>query len=108
MSEVPLYMHAYHLWSASWRITLLPLTAIHLHCIAGSSRSFTAIRKDAGLYCGPRLRKGQVFAYVGLPQNLKDLNVAARDAAVPNRVHRVRPLQGYLTYKKTHPLKTLP
>ena len=32
------------------------------------------IRKDAGLYCGPRLRKGEVFAYVGLPQNLKDLN----------------------------------
>ena len=31
------------------------------------------IRKDAGLYCGPRLRKGEVFAYVGLPQNLKDL-----------------------------------
>ena len=29
--------------------------------------------KDAGLYCGPRLRKGEVFAYVGLPQNLKDL-----------------------------------
>ena len=40
---------------------------------AGSSRSFTVIRKDAGLYCGPRLRKGEVFAYVGLPQNLKDL-----------------------------------
>ena len=40
---------------------------------AGSSRSFTVIRKDAGLYCGPRLRKGEVFAYVGHPQNLKDL-----------------------------------
>ena len=26
-----------------------------------------------GLCCGPRLRKGEVFAYVGLPQNLKDL-----------------------------------
>ena len=34
---------------------------------------FLAIRKAAGLYCGPRLRKGEVFAYVGLPQNLKDL-----------------------------------
>ena len=44
-----------------------------LHCTAGSSRSFTAIRKDAGLCCGSRLRKGEVFAYVGLPQNLKDL-----------------------------------
>ena len=40
---------------------------------AGSLRSFTAIRKDAGLYCGSRLRKGEVFAYVGLPHNLKDL-----------------------------------
>ena len=28
--------------------------------------------QDAGLYCGPRLRKGEVFAYVWLPQNLKD------------------------------------
>ena len=37
----------------------------HLHCTAGSSRSFTAIRKDAGLCCGSRLRKGEVFAYVG-------------------------------------------
>ena len=29
---------------------------------AGSSRFFTAIRKDAGLCCGSRLRKGEVFA----------------------------------------------
>ena len=28
---------------------------------------------DAGLYCGSRLRKGEVFACVGLSQNLKDL-----------------------------------
>jgi hypothetical protein len=35
--------------------------------------SFTAVRKDAGLCCGSRLRKGEVFPYVGLPQNLKDL-----------------------------------
>ena len=27
----------------------------------------------AGLYCGSRLRKGEVFAYVGRNQNLKDL-----------------------------------
>ena len=26
-----------------------------------------------GLRCGSRLRKGEEFAYVGLPQNLKDL-----------------------------------
>ena len=38
---------------------LEPLTASHLHCTAGSSRSFTAIRKDAGLCCGSRLREGQ-------------------------------------------------
>jgi hypothetical protein len=44
-----------------------------VHCTAGSSRSFTAIRKDAGLCCGSRLRKGEVFAYVGQNQNLKDL-----------------------------------
>ena len=31
-------------------------------------------RKDAGLYCGSRLRKGEVFAYGGLPHNLKDLD----------------------------------
>ena len=30
-------------------------------------------RKDAGLYCGSRLRKGEVLVYVGLFQNLKDL-----------------------------------
>ena len=51
-------------------------TASHLHCTAASSRSFTAIlaiRKDAGICCGSRLRKGEVFAYVGRNQNLKDL-----------------------------------
>ena len=31
--------------------------------------------KDAGLYCGSRLRKGEVFAYVGSIQDLKDLKV---------------------------------
>ena len=30
-----------------------------LHCTAGSSRSFTAIRNDAGLCCGSRLREGR-------------------------------------------------
>ena len=37
----------------------------HLHCTAGSSRSFTAIRKDAGLCCGSRLRKGEVLPMLG-------------------------------------------
>ena len=35
--------------------------------------SLLPILQDAGLYCGPRLRKGEVFAYVGRDQNLKDL-----------------------------------
>ena len=48
-----------------------------LHCTAGSSRSFTAIRKDAWLYSGSRLRKGEVFAYVGRNQNLKDQRTCA-------------------------------
>ena len=55
------------------KTTLEPLTASHLHCTAGSARSFTAIRKDAGLCCGSRLRKGAVLAYVGSIQILKDL-----------------------------------
>ena len=41
------------------RITLYTFTASHLHCTAGSSRSFTAYRKDAGLYCGSRLLEGR-------------------------------------------------
>ena len=32
-----------------------------------------AIQKDAGLCCGSCLRKGELFAYVGRNQNLKDL-----------------------------------
>ena len=59
------------------RTTLLPFTASRLHCTAGSSRSFTAIRKNAGLCCGSRLRRGEVFAYVGRNHNLKDLIVAS-------------------------------
>ena len=58
-----------------FRITLETLTASHLLFTAGSSRSFTATRKDAGLCCGSRLRKGEVFAYVGRNQDLKDLKV---------------------------------
>jgi hypothetical protein len=40
---------------------------------AGSLRSFTAIRKEAGLFCGYFLRKGEVFAYVGSIKNLKNV-----------------------------------
>jgi hypothetical protein len=44
----------------------------------------TAIRKDAGLHCGPCLRKGEVFAYDGLSQNLKDLLGAISLYALPS------------------------
>ena len=42
--------------------------------------------KDAGLCCGSRLRKGGVFAYVGLINNLKDLKnrEALKDLKGPN------------------------
>ena len=42
-------------------------------CTAGSSRSFNAIRKEAGLFRGTFLQKGEVLAHVVLFQNLKDL-----------------------------------
>ena len=44
-----------------------------MHWRAGSKRSFTAIRKEAGLFCGSFLRKGEVFVFVGRNQNLQDL-----------------------------------
>ena len=44
------------------RITLYPLAASRLHWRAGSLSSFTAIRKDAGLFFGSFLRQGEVFA----------------------------------------------
>jgi len=50
-----------------------PFAASRLHWRAGPLRSYTAIRKEAGLFCGSFLRKGLVFACVGLIQTLKDL-----------------------------------
>ena len=44
------------------------------------------IRKEAGHSCGSFLRKGEVFACVGLSHNLKDLKEHGR-------------LQGYLAHK---------
>ena len=41
--------------------------------VCGVVQENNVLRKDAGLYCGPRLRKGEVFVYVGSIQNLKDL-----------------------------------
>ena len=61
MSEVPLY--------------LAPPVRIHVSVrgYLAPTLGRTALRKDAGLCCGSRLRKGEVFAYVGSIQNLKDL-----------------------------------
>ena len=39
---------------------------------AGAGQIPSGSGKGAGLYCGARLRKGEVFAYAGLPENLKD------------------------------------
>ena len=40
---------------------------------------------EAWLYCGSRLRKGEVFAYVGRNQNLKDLKDDDDSEDVPER-----------------------
>ena len=56
-----------------------------LECWAGSLRSFSEIRKEAGPFCGSFLPKGELFAYVGRIQNLKDLHneqMAARCAVL--------------------------
>ena len=60
------------------RITLKPLAASLLHWRAGFARSFAAIRKEAGLFCESSLWKGEVLAYVGLHQNLKNLKRTSR------------------------------
>ena len=39
-----------------------------------SLRAITALRKKAAFFCGSFLRKGEVFACVGLNQHLTDLN----------------------------------
>ena len=43
------------------------------HCAVTDYSHLKRCRHAAGLCFGSRLRKGAVFAYVGLPQNLKDL-----------------------------------
>ena len=55
---------------------------------AGSSRSFAAIRKDTGVCCGSRLRKGEAFAYVERNQNLKDLKDMAGGVRPPGLLFR--------------------
>ena len=46
--------------------------------MAGSSRSFTAIRKGAGLFCGSFLRKGQMFAQVGRSHGKVDVTLPGK------------------------------
>ena len=46
---------------------------INPHNLVTLRTAFTAIRKEARLFCGSFLQKGVVLAYVGLSQNLKDL-----------------------------------
>ena len=54
-----------------FRTTLCTLTVSHLHCTAGSSRSFTALRKDGGLCCGSRLREGRSVCLCWAPSKPK-------------------------------------
>jgi hypothetical protein len=56
------------------------------HPLAGSAASICiggyCDPKGAGLFCGPFLRKGEVSAYVGLIQNLKDLKDLAASICI--------------------------
>jgi hypothetical protein len=49
-----------------------------------ATNSIKSPRKEAGLFCGSFPRKGEVFACVGLIQNLKDLKGLGR--AVPRSI----------------------
>ena len=70
MSEVPLYREPRCGFNTKHQST-------KARCLSDGSgypsKALRAIRKGAGLFCGSLLRKGEVFAYVGLIQNLKDL-----------------------------------
>ena len=50
----------------------------HQGYFLGSSSSFAAIRKEAGLFCVSFLRKGGVFASGGLCQNIKRREAVVR------------------------------
>jgi len=62
-----------------------------------------ALGKDAGLCCGSRLRSGEVFAYVGRNQNLKDLKGAVRTQCAPRD-----PRIGHWAALETVPCKVTP
>ena len=62
----PVFTTFFHGERPGWpMLTRLLLSTFHPECAAGSSRSFTATRKDAGLCCGSRLRSGEVFTFLG-------------------------------------------
>ena len=47
-------------------------------------RSFTAIRKEAGISCGSFLQKGEVLAYVGFQKKKQGPKQEVHDAAPLN------------------------
>jgi hypothetical protein len=53
------------------------------------------VRKEQELFCGSLLRKGEVFAYVGSIQNLKDLK-AGNNAATILGLNHLIPLVGLI------------
>ena len=55
-----------------WWVILQRIAASLLQRMARSSTFFAAMRQGPGLSCGSSLRKGEVLAYVGTHQNLKD------------------------------------
>ena len=63
------------------KVTLQALAESLLQWRAGSLRSFAAIRKEAGIFSGSFLWKGEVLAYNGRIQNLKD----SKDLPKPER-----------------------
>jgi hypothetical protein len=77
------------LQSAVWQRTAKGSRAARTH------REGSEGAVQAGLYCGSRLRQGEVFAYAGLPQNLKDLKASMRRAAV-ERIWHTQDSQGQI------------
>jgi len=66
------------LWYAAKIIVSLLTWQIWADDLLPCVRSFKALQKEAGLLCRSFLRKGEVFAYGGLSQDLKDLKNARR------------------------------
>ena len=67
------------------------LTASHLQCTAGSSRSFTALRKDAGLCCGSPLLEGRSVCLCWAKSKPKGPKEKIRSPRVLAQLHSVQP-----------------